>query len=331
MTLRGGIDLGGTKILAAVVNGDHRVLGQARRATPTAGGPVDVAAAMAGTLREALAAAQVPGARLAGIGVGSPGVVDDAKGTVAHAGNLPGWTRPYPLAANLSKAFGVPVRLGNDVGVAMEAEATLGAGRGHRSVLGLWWGTGIGGGLVLDGKRWVGQGAAGEIGHMVVEMDGARCPCGRRGCLEAYAGRRAMERKAREEVADGDKSRLFEWMKENESDRLTSRVWAKGLRKGDKLTKRLISRAEAAIAACVASVINLLDVDVVVVGGGMGVRMGAPFAKRLLAAMRPHLFVPESPPLVRIAALGEASGAIGAARLSASPRPEPRRAARRAR
>jgi glucokinase len=315
MTLRGGIDLGGTKILAVVVNDRHRVLGEARRLTPTTGGPAGVATAMVETLREAASEGQVDPARLSGVGVGSPGVVDGRRGTVAHASNLPGWSGTFALAKALSSSLGVSVRLGNDVGVAVDAESSIGAGKGRRSMLGVWWGTGVGGGVVFDGKRWLGRGAAGEIGHMVVHRDGARCPCGRRGCLEAYAGRRAMEAEARRLKKKGRPTKLFHWMKKEGLSHLTSGLWARGVRKKDPIAVKLVSRAEAALAAGIASVVNLLDLEVVVIGGGMGSRMGFAFTERLSLAMRPHLFVPERPPLVRVAALGDLAGAVGASLL----------------
>ena len=129
--------------------------------------------------------------------MGSPGAIDPEAGTVARAGNLSDWGAPFPVGAYLSDRLDVPVSLGNDVDVATQAEFAMGAGREAHSLLGVFWGTGVGGGLVLDDQPWRGRGAAGEIGHVVVKMGGARCPCGRRGCMEAYAGRRAMESKAR--------------------------------------------------------------------------------------------------------------------------------------
>ena len=126
----------------------------------------------------------------------------------------------------------MPVAIANDVQVATEAEATLGAGKDYSSLLGVFWGTGVGGGIVLDGKPWVGRGAAGEIGHVVVRRGGARCPCGRRGCMEAYAGRAAMEARARRLREQGERTVLFEIMEERGRDRLTSGVWARALDAG---------------------------------------------------------------------------------------------------
>ena len=144
---------------------------------------------IAAALRQAADAAGVNTADLAGVGVGSPGAVDAEMGVVSEARNLPDWEEAFPLALALSERVGCPVSLGNDVQVAVDGEFALGAGRRSSSLLGVWWGTGVGGGIVLDGKPWVGRGAAAEIGHVVVKMDGALCTCGRRGCMEAYAGR----------------------------------------------------------------------------------------------------------------------------------------------
>ncbi|HEX5924659.1 MAG TPA: ROK family protein [Baekduia sp.] len=312
--LRGGIDLGGTKIQAIVANAEHQVLGQARRATPTEGGPPDVIAAMAEALQEAAEAAEAPVATLSGIGVGAPGAIDDDAGTLARAGNLPGWRDPYPLAKELGARFGgATVRLGNDVQVATDAEFTLGAGREFSSLLGVFWGTGVGGGIVLDGKPWLGRGAAGEIGHIPVRHRGLQCPCGRMGCMEAYAGRRAMEARARKAHDDGEKTILFKIMEEKGRDRLTSGIWARAIERGDELAEQLIDDAVDALGSAVASACNVLDPDAIIIGGGLGVRFGEPYAQRITDAMMPHLFHDADPPTVRVAELGDLGGALGAA------------------
>jgi glucokinase len=313
----GGIDLGGTKIQTVIVDDEHNVLGSARRPTPTTGGPSDVAREMAAALCEAAQAAELEVTTLAGIGVGSPGTIED--GNVSSARNLPGWEGRFPLAATLKDVLGVggiSIRVGNDVQVATDAEFELGSGRPYETLLGVFWGTGVGGGLVLDGKPWTGRGAAGEIGHMVVEIDGARCTCGRRGCIEAYAGRAAMEAHARElHEQKGHKTDLFKLMKDHDRTRLTSGIWARALEHKDKLATHIIDRAVRALGAGIASAVNLLDVESVIVGGGLGVRLGDPYAKRIAEAMLPHLFVDSRPPRVHVAALGDLGGAIGAALL----------------
>jgi glucokinase len=317
--MRGGIDLGGTKIQAVIVDGDHQVRGEARVPTPTSGGPSDVAAAMVGALSQSAEAAGVATAELEGVGVGSPGDVDGEQGTVTSARNLPDWNGSFPLADVLSRALGTRVALGNDVQVATDAEALLGAGRPYRSLLGVFWGTGVGGGIVLDGRPWLGRGAAGEIGHVVVKRDGARCTCGRRGCMEAYAGRGAMEIRARERHKKGDKTDLFDIMRDRGRDRLTSGIWARALDRDDKLAVELMDDAIGALGAGVASVQNVLDVDAIVIGGGLGIRLGEPYARRILDAMLPHLFVDDDPPAVQVAALGDLGGAIGASLLVSNP------------
>jgi glucokinase len=313
--MRGGIDLGGTKIQTVIVDDDHDVRGEFRAPTPTTGGPGDVATAMADALRQAAESAGVETGALAGVGVGSPGDVDNTKGTVTSARNLPDWEGSFPLAEELSGALGIRVALGNDVQVATDAEALLGAGKPFRSLLGVFWGTGVGGGIVLDGKPWIGRGAAGEIGHIVVKRDGARCTCGRRGCMEAYAGRGSMELRARAREKKGSKTALFDIMRDRGRDRLTSGVWARALDRGDDLATELMDDAVDALGAGVASVQNVLDVEAIVIGGGLGIRLGEPFANRILDAMRPHLFVDDDPPEVRVAALGDLGGAIGASLL----------------
>ena len=314
-TLCGGIDLGGTKIQAAIVDAKGKVSGDARSQTPVSGGPEDVAKTMAAALEEAASKAGVEPSGLLGVGVGSPGTVDAKTGSVSSANNLPDWDGTFPLAERLSAALDTGVRVGNDVQVATDAEFRLGAAREFDSLLGVFWGTGVGGGLVLDGTPWLGRGAAGEIGHMVIKRGGARCPCGRRGCMEAYAGRGAMEAKARRERAKGHPTKLFKIAEEHGRDRLTSGIWERALEQGDPLAEELIKRAERALAAGIASAVNLLDVEAVIIGGGLGVRFGERGVKSIQKRMRKHLFVPDRPPVMRVAALGDLGGAIGASLL----------------
>jgi glucokinase len=312
---RGGVDLGGTKIEAIVIDSENTVLASARRPTPTTGGPSDVAGAIVEAMRQACQAATIAPSSLQGVGVGSPGVIDD-DGAVSSARNLPGWDGKFELGSALSSQLGTQVWVGNDVQVATNAEFELGAGQPFDSILGVFWGTGVGGGLILDGKPWIGRGGAAEIGHVVVRKHGARCPCGRRGCMEAYAGRAAMEARARRKLKKGKKTDLFRLMEERGRTRLTSAIWSHALDHGDKVATKIIDRAVDALGAGVGSAVNLLDVEAVIIGGGLGVRFGEPFAERIAEAMQPHLFHDEMPPVVKVAALGDLGGAIGAALLA---------------
>ncbi|HEX5713665.1 MAG TPA: ROK family protein [Solirubrobacterales bacterium] len=313
--LRGGIDLGGTKIQTVVVDAGGEVLGEARQPTPTSGGPKDVADAMAAALREAAEAAKVESSDLSGVGVGSPGDADERTGIVSNARNLPGWEGSFPLADSLKKALGTEVRVGNDVQVATEAEFHLGAGREFQSLIGVFWGTGVGGGLVLDGKPWLGRGAAGEIGHVVVKRGGAKCPCGRKGCMEAYAGRSAMEAEARRQHEEGKHTDLFKLMEKHDKPRLTSGIWERAIDHGDHLATQLIDRAIEALGTGVASAINLLDPEAVIIGGGLGIRFGERYMEPLMHEMKKHLFLDERPPAIRVASLGDLGGAVGASLL----------------
>lgn len=313
--LRGGIDLGGTKIQTAILDASGEVRGQARRPTPTSGGPQDVADAMAAALQEAAQEAGVQSSELEGVGVGSPGDADEKTGVVSGARNLPGWEGSFTLAEALQKQLGTRVRVGNDVQVATEAEFHLGSGREFQSLIGVFWGTGVGGGLVLDGRPWLGRGAAGEIGHMVVKHGGAKCPCGRRGCLEAYAGRLAMEAEARRQQKEGHKTDLFKLMEKHEKPRLTSGIWERAIDHEDKLAEKLIDRAIEALGTGIASAVNLIDPEAVIIGGGLGIRFGERYMDALTKEMGYHLFVDKRPPAVRVASLGDLGGATGAALL----------------
>jgi glucokinase len=316
MQLRGGIDLGGTKIQTAIVDGKGKVLGEARHPTPRQGGPKAVAEEMADALREAADAAKVETDSLQGVGVGSPGDADEKTGVVSAARNIPGWDGSFPLGQVLSEALGTKVRVGNDVQVATEAEFHLGAGKPYQTILGVFWGTGVGGGLVLDGKPWLGRGAAGEIGHMVIKRGGARCSCGRRCCMEAYAGRGPMEAKARRELENGTQTKLFEIAEHHDRERLSSGVWERALDHGDKLAEHLMDRAVKALGTGIASAVNLIDPEAVIFGGGMGLRFGERYREQLREEMHKHLFVDERPPVFEIASLGDLGGAIGASLLA---------------
>jgi glucokinase len=316
MGLRGGIDLGGTKIQAVVVGDGNDVRGQARLPTPKDGGPDGVIAAMAESIRTAAREASVETSALDGVGIGSPGEVDPDAGTITNAYNVvPDWNRTIEIGDILVTDLGTRIGLGNDVRVATAAEFELGAGSRYRSLLGVFWGTGVGGGIILNGVPWRGRGAAGEIGHMVVRRKGAKCTCGREGCMEAYSGRRAMELEAQRRVKGGEKTILFKIMEKKGRTALTSGVWAEALEHHDELATDLIHRAIAALGAGIASAVNLLDVEAVVIGGGLGTRLGAPCVARIEQQMGPHLFVDTRPPAVHVAELGDLGGAIGASLL----------------
>jgi glucokinase len=312
-TITVGVDVGGTKIQSAAMRA-KQVVGVHRLPTPLTGAK-DMVAAIGEAVAKALADGGAQPTDLEAVGMGVPGAIDTEAGTVSSSPNLPGFqaAEPVPLGAMVAEALGgVPVRLDNDVRVAILGEWRRGAGHGYRNLLGVWVGTGVGGGLVLDGKVYQGQGAAGEIGHMIVKPGGRACSDGRRGHLEAYAGRGQMEVQARRLVKEGHKTDLFEIMAKRGRTRLSSGVWAVALEKKDKMARELVDDAVEALGVGLASVQNLLSLEAIVIGGGLADRLGPTFVDRIREAMRPLLFVPEQPPALLSSEFRDLSGAVGA-------------------
>lgn len=308
--MKAGLDLGGTKIQAVVTDGADGVLGKARRETPRAGGPEAVVRELAEAVRTALDDAQIEPMGISGVGLGAPGSIDAETGTVVQVPNIDGWDAPFSVGPALAEELGRPVAIGNDVNVAVEAERRFGAGRGYDSFLGVFWGTGIGGGIVVDGRILIGRGSAGEIGHICSKPGGRRCNCGLDGCVEAYAGRGALEERARE-LAKERKTVLFELMEKRGRDRLTSGVWLRALQAHDKVAEELIERAVQALGVGIGVAVTLLDVEAVVIGGGLGERLGEEWLAKIEQAARAHTFFRDAP-VYRQAELGDLGGAIGA-------------------
>ena len=266
------------------------------------------------TVKEALGAAGAAVSDLRALGIGTPGTVDSATGHVSRSSNVPGFLHDVALGPTVSSALGgVTVTVDNDVRSAVTGEHVRGAGRPYQNLLGVFVGTGVGGGIVIDGKLQRGRGSAGEIGHTVVKRGGRRCPCGRRGCLEAYAGRLAIERVARDRQARGVRTKLFDVMERKDKDRVSSSVIATALDKGDPLTVRLVHQAVRALGLALANAQNLLDLEAIILGGGLGDRLGPPFIQRVDEEMIRHLRNPDRPPVVLGTELGDLSGAVGAA------------------
>jgi glucokinase len=318
-----GIDLGGTKVQGVIVDKAGTPLGSAVASTPGDGGPASVVDQVAAVVRAAAANAGIGVDDLDGVGMGSAGTVSPAAGVVLEAGNLSGFDRPVPLARLVAGALALDppmVRLENDVNAATLAEYRTGAGRGLDSLLAVFAGTGVGGAVVLGGRLHRGaRGAAGELGHAVVVMGGERCPCGRRGCTEAYAGRTPMERAVRTAVEAGRATELPAIQRRLGRARLTTDVLAEGLAVGDALAAELVELAARALGTAIASACNLLDVQGVLLGGGLTDGLGDPFVRLVERAITPQLLANEPPLEIRRSALGDMAGAIGAALLVHEP------------
>jgi len=302
-----GIDLGGTKIYGVVWHGD-KVKSDAKRKTPQKGGPTAVVETIAQVVDDLGGTGGVKG-----VGVGAPGPIDHEEGVVRQAPNLAGWEEnQVPLGSLLSKALGgITVRLDNDANVGTLAEHAKGAGRGAPDVLGVWVGTGVGGGLVLDKHLRRGDtGYAGEIGHTIVHPGGRMCGCGQLGHLEAYAGRASMEREARERAALGGPSQLVDLAKDG---RMTSSIWQTALNARDTVAVDLIDGAVSALGIAIANAVDVLDLHTVIIGGGLADKLGPSFVGRIEQAAREKIFAHASPVAVVPAGLGDQAGAIGAA------------------
>ena len=308
-----GVDLGGTKIFGVRLDHDGHdaataaVAAEVKRPTP-AGTADDVAATIAEVVQTLDDAPRA-------VGIGTPGVVRPDSGVVLYAPNLPGFDRPVPLADLVAERVGAPVVLANDVNAAAYGEVGAGAARGFADVLAVWLGTGLGAGLVLDGRLRVGPaGLAGELGHAVVVPGGRRCACGGQGHVEAYIGRRAMEARARELHAAGRTTSLVD----RAGDKvMKSRVFAEAYAEGDEVAVELIDEGLEMLAVAVANAIVTVDVSAVVVGGGLGDRLGEAALARLRSALEVLRFAGD-PPTVVGAALGDHAGAVGAGLLAAT-------------
>ena len=301
-----GIDLGGTKTMAVLVE-DGQVVEKCKKPTPRVGSPDDVIATMVAAANKV-----DPDGVATAIGVGAPGVVVPGSGVLHSPPNLPGWDHEVPVAALMSEQLGGrPVVIDNDVNVGTLAEHRLGAGVGCDNVLGVFAGTGVGAGLILDGQLRQGpRGLAGEIGHTFVAFRDLHSADVGRGELEDYAGRAALERRVM--AAPSEQSETLLGLRKD--GRLKSRAWAEGRDLGDPLTIELIAQARSALSAAIATVITLLDIELVVLGGGFAERLGEGFRTDLAAEVAARAFADTTAPIVA-ARLGDTGGAVGAALL----------------
>ncbi len=299
-----GVDVGGTNVQVGAVADDHSVVARAKRPTPTEGPD-----ALVETIVDMISSFDDD---VIGVGIGIPGPVHE--GQVVRVPNLEGWSESVDIAELVSDRLNVPVAVGNDANVGLLGEWVDGVARGRRNVLGIWMGTGIGAGLILDGRPFVGSlGGAGEFGHMIIRADGALCSCGRRGCVEAYAGRRRMADTIKQMVKAGRTTTLFDIQDDEGKDRPTSKVWKRALEEGDPLVTEMFDGAVQAVAIGAASTINLLDLEQVVIGGGMAEKLGQDLADRIREQAEPFMMQPNPELSFDVAALGDDAGVVGAA------------------
>ena len=310
-----GIDLGGTKALAGAVGADNAIIGQAKISTRKKRDPETLLADVAACARSAVENAGIPFSSVQAVGIGVPGPIDPETGAVGNAPNL-GWLN-VPVKAILERELGLPVAVGNDVRVATLGEHQLGAGQGKSRVVTFFVGTGIGGGVVVDGKLYTGaHNAAGEIGHTFVAPGGPCCGAGHSGCLEAMASRTAIQRDILNAVKQGQKTALTHIVAGNLAN-LKSSDLAEALAQDDKVTKRVLKRAAEYLGYGIASAVNLLDPDIIILGGGVVEALGETFINWAIKVARPNYIceAARDTPIVG-AALGDDAGMLGAALLA---------------
>jgi glucokinase len=262
-----GIDLGGTKILAAIVDPGGKIVRTAKKKTRAELGGEQILDRIVDVAKEVTQKADLSLDSLAGVGIGAPGQIDFETGTIVYAPNL-GW-KNVALVKHLREALGLPVALDNDVNAVAVAEHRWGAAKGIDDFIAISVGTGVGSGLFIGGKLHHGfNGTAGEIGHMIIDRDGPPWPASNRGCLEAMASRTAIAQRLEKAMAKGKKTILTEIAGTKASD-IRSKVLRQALEAKDRLVTKEINRASRILGKMIGSVINLLGPEMIVLGGGV--------------------------------------------------------------
>ncbi len=314
-----GIDLGGTKILAAVATPAGKIIARAKRKTfsPDAGtitDPMALTRRIAATAQDAMAKTGLEEGDIKAVGIGAPGPTDIHTGHVFNAVNLPGWQDGFDLGPALTDLLGIQTFVDNDVNVGLLGEATYGAARGIDDVVGLFVGTGLGGAIVLGGKlrrgfRW----GSGEVGHTYLYYPG-RKPMD----IEKVASRGAISQKLSRAIKKGKSPIVAELVARRKDNRITSGVIRKALAAGDPVTQRAVAEAQEALGVLIASLTNFLDPQAFVMGGGLVESLGEPFLTPIRKKARALMFVRQRVNEVQIipALLEDDSGVLGAVALA---------------
>ena len=317
-----GFDLGGTKMMAAAFNAEFRLLGRRRRKTKGAEGPKAGLERIVQMIRDALEESKVEVDSLAGIGVGCPGNIDLDKGVVIDSANL-GW-RNFQIRDALEKEFKCPAVVLNDVDAGVYGEYRFGAGKSARCLIGVFPGTGIGGGCIYEGQILRGKNVSCfEIGHVQVNPNGLPCGCGRIGCLETEASRLAISAAVAMAAFRGEAPHLLA-AAGTDLENIRSGTLAESIKAGDTIVERIVERAARLIGRAVGDVVNLLAPDVVVLGGGLVEAMPEIFVEEVEAAARERAAPPFAKTFkVAAAKLGDDAVVRGAAAWAEARRGEP--------
>ncbi|MGA2624558.1 MAG: ROK family protein [Bacteroidota bacterium] len=311
-----GVDLGATTVKSGVVDSRGRILRQVVADTRANEGPEIVVRQILSTIQSLLT--HESRSDVGGVGIGAPGVVSLDGNTVEYPPNFSNWTS-FELGSTVSTACRLPVHVENDANVAAIAEAKFGAGIDEKDFIFVIWGTGVGGGIIVDRKIFRGpHGGAGEIGHMSIDHNGPRCNCGNHGCIECYIGQRYLSQRTKEileQSHERGKPSLIERLVDGNLDAIEPKVISTAAQQGDPIARAILEEAGRFLGYALAAAINLLDVRVAVIGGGISaspdfvfdaIQSGA--RSRALKSHQPHIRILR-------AKLGNAAGIIGAASL----------------
>ncbi len=274
------LDVGGTKVLGAVFNEKDEIIYRLKKRSKSGGsGSADVEKVIIDVVEEMIRESGIDRNRVNAIASCAPGVIDQEKGIVLFTPNLP-W-RDYDIAGAMRKKFGVPFFVGNDVNLGVLGEYHFGAGRGYKNIVGFFVGTGMGGGLILNGSLYTGHLFKGaEYGHMILDPEGPLCNCGQRGCLEAFSSKQGMSQYIRQQVSRGRKSMMADAVAEGV---FRSKSLVKALEAGDAVAEEAVDRACHWLAVATGNMINVISPDQVIYGGGIIEALGDLFLKKIQA------------------------------------------------
>jgi glucokinase len=311
-----GVDLGGTKILAGIFNSVLEPIGTAKVSTKSQRGVENVIERIDRCVRDAVDEADLTMKQVAGVGIGAPGAVEFETGTVIFAPNLEGW-KDVALKKDLEKHLGVPVFVENDANIAILGVHVAELKGKPRHVVGIFVGTGIGGGLIINGELYSGfNHTAGEIGHMVIDINGPKCGCGNKGCFEALASRTAIFQRIKAGIKEGEKTLLTEMLGDGLED-LRSGDLRKACRRGDKFVGKIIEQTAEYIGLGCANLINILGPEVVVLGGGVMEALADEMMTVITKTTKEHAMPGTMKGIEIIASkLGDSAGITGAAVLA---------------
>lgn len=306
-----GIDLGGTKILIALVDRNTgEVLEHVKKKTKKDKGPKNIIRKMLEGIEELIEISGKSFNEISSIGVGAAGQIDRKNGIIIAAANLDCYD--LNLKEILTEKFNLPVYVGNDVEIATIGEQKFGAGKDCNDFVCVFVGTGVGSAIVKDGKIIIGAtGTAGEIGHIIVDLNGRQCSCGAHGCLEAYASRSAIERRIEGALKKGRKSCILDYLETGKS--ITSSMIQKSIEREDELVLQCVTEASEYLSGGIASIINFINPELIILGGGLIEAVDYFYQKTIKKAKAKSLPVPAEKIKFKKAMLGDYSGVIGAA------------------